>query len=183
MMTMRMFLSEQEQIPWPALEFVIGQINYGGRVTDDLDRRCLMSILRQYITPRVLDDEYKLTPSGTYYVPRDGNLESYREYIRSLPATEAPEVFGMHPNANISFQLQETRRLVDAILSIQPRVTSGGAGKSPDEVVAELAAELQAGLQPELSREEAVEGLFARTAAGQLNSLWCWARRWTGSTA
>ena len=119
MMTMRMFLSEQEQIPWPALEFVIGQINYGGRVTDDLDRRCLMSILRQYITPKVLTENYKLTPSGTYYIPSDGDLESYREYIKTLPATEAPEVFGMHPNANIVFQLQETRRLVDTILSIQ----------------------------------------------------------------
>ncbi len=63
-MTLRMFLSEQENIPWPALEYVIGQINYGGRVTDDLDRRCLMSVLRQYITPRVLDDDYKFTPSG-----------------------------------------------------------------------------------------------------------------------
>lgn len=121
MMTMRMFLSEQEQIPWPALEYVIGQINYGGRVTDDLDRRCLMSILRQYVTPRVLDDAYRLTPSGTYYVPPDGDLDSYREYIRGLPVTEAPEVFGMHPNANISFQLQETRRLIETILSIQVR--------------------------------------------------------------
>lgn len=52
----------QEEIPWPALEYVIGQINYGGRVTDDLDRRCLMSILRQYITPRVLNDAYRITP-------------------------------------------------------------------------------------------------------------------------
>ncbi len=65
MMTMRMFLQEQELIPWPALEYVIGQINYGGRVTDDLDRRCLMSILRQFITKNVLDDAYRLTPSGT----------------------------------------------------------------------------------------------------------------------
>ncbi len=46
MMTLRMFLTEQANIPWPALEYVVGQINYGGRVTDDLDRRCLMSILR-----------------------------------------------------------------------------------------------------------------------------------------
>lgn len=61
--------------------------------------------------------------SGTYYVPPDGPLDSYRDYLRGLPTTEAPEVFGMHTNANISFQLQETRRLVDAILSIQPRVS------------------------------------------------------------
>ncbi|EFJ52606.1 dynein heavy chain 7 [Volvox carteri f. nagariensis] len=146
-MTLRMFLSEQEQIPWPAIEYVVGQINYGGRVTDDLDRRL-------------------------YYSPNaEGSLEDYRDYIRGLPATEAPEVFGMHTNANISFQLQETRKLVEAVLSIQPRLSSGSAGKSPDETVSELAAELQGGLPPLLSRDEAAAGLFDRTETGQLNSL------------
>ena len=50
--------------------------------------------------------------------------------------TEAPEVFGMHPNANITFQLQETCKMMDTILSIQPRATSAEGGKSPDEIVA-----------------------------------------------
>jgi dynein heavy chain len=150
-----MFLSEAEAIPWPALEYVVGQINYGGRVTDDLDRRCLMSILRRYITPDVLEDSYAFTPSGApgggerrplagaaraiccrvratcpdfqrlwplpnnlrlpRCSPRAGlyaapsaecSLDEVRDYIRGLPPSEAPEVFGMHANANISFQLQ-----------------------------------------------------------------------------
>lgn len=29
--TLKMFLLEQEHIPWAALEYVIGQVNYGGR--------------------------------------------------------------------------------------------------------------------------------------------------------
>jgi dynein heavy chain len=29
--TLNMFLSEQEQVPWDALEYVVGQVNYGGR--------------------------------------------------------------------------------------------------------------------------------------------------------
>jgi dynein heavy chain len=31
-------------------------------------------------------------------------------------------VFGMHENANINYQLQESERMMSTILSIQPRV-------------------------------------------------------------
>jgi hypothetical protein len=56
------------------------------RVTDDLDRRCLTSVLRQFLSPRIVRDEgAALTQSGTYYVPKDGSMESYREYIKALP--------------------------------------------------------------------------------------------------
>lgn len=51
-----------------------------------------------------------------------GPLEAYQAYLAGLPSNEAPEVFGMHPNANISFQLNETRRLVDAIALMQVRM-------------------------------------------------------------
>ena len=99
MLTLKMFLEEQDEIPWAALVYVTGQINYGGRVTDDLDRRCLMSILKKYYLPDILDDSYRFTPSGTYYAPPEGDLFSFRDYLEQLPLTEAPEVFGMHPNA------------------------------------------------------------------------------------
>ena len=173
MMTLKMFLEEQEVIPWAALEYVVGQINYGGRVTDDNDRRCLMSILRQYVTPSVLDDSYKFTRSGTYYAPPEGPLDSYRTFLRALPPSEAPEVFGMHPNANISFQQQESTKLLETVLSIQPRVGGATVGaKSPDEIVLEMAQTLEAEVPTDMDVEtEAALGLFDRTETGQLNSL------------
>ena len=57
-MVLRNFLEEQREIPWKALVYVTGMITYGGRVTDDLDRRLLMSILRKYYTPEVINDVY-----------------------------------------------------------------------------------------------------------------------------
>ena len=38
----------------------------GGRVTDDWDRRTLMTIIANFVNPDSVAEGYKLSPSGTY---------------------------------------------------------------------------------------------------------------------
>lgn len=115
---LKIFLDEQEDIPWDALLYVTGHINYGGRVTDDWDRRCLLSILKKYYNSDILEDGYKFSESGTYYAPTFGPLDTYRSYIDTLSLIDNPEVFGLHENANITYQNQESDKIVTTILSI-----------------------------------------------------------------
>lgn len=92
MMGLVTFLHEaEEQPPWPAMEYVLGQINYGGNVTDDMDRRCLMSTLRRFITAKVMDADYRFTPvSGTYYPPPAGTLEQCRQALPPSSHAQLP---------------------------------------------------------------------------------------------
>lgn len=135
-------LQEYKTIPWDALTYLTGEITFGGRVTDDWDRRTLRSILSRFYTPSVIDDNYKFSPSGIYHAIGDADLAAYRAYIDTLPFTEEPSVFGMHENANISFQMQETRRLVRAVLDVQPRLISSGAGRSSEDIVSDIATSI-----------------------------------------
>ena len=65
-----MFLTTSEEIPWDAMLYMTGDINYGGRVTDDWDRVCLRSILRKYYNQDVINNEkFSLSSSKLYYVP------------------------------------------------------------------------------------------------------------------
>ena len=49
------------------LKYTAGHINYGGRVTDDWDRRCIMNILADFYCPAALDNDYKFSESGIYH--------------------------------------------------------------------------------------------------------------------
>jgi len=70
--------------------------------------------------------------SGLYYAPSFGPIEVYRDYIETLPLLDGPEVFGLHENANISYEKDESLGTVETILSIQPRVAGGAGSLTPD---------------------------------------------------
>ena len=82
--------------------YVTGHINYGGRVTDDWDRVCLISILKIYSCPEILEEGYVFSDSGIYYAPPIGSLDSYRQFVEGFPLNESPEIFGLHENAAIT---------------------------------------------------------------------------------
>jgi len=51
-----MFLNDYDEIPFEALLYLIGECNYGGRVTDDKDRRLLISLLSIFFNSNVVND-------------------------------------------------------------------------------------------------------------------------------
>jgi len=168
---LKLFLDAQDEVPWDALLFVTGHINYGGRVTDDNDRRCLLSVLEKYCGPDCLKDNYKYTPSGLYFAPPDGKVDVYRDYVENLPINDGPEIFGLHDNANITFQAADSERVVETILGIQPRVAGAGGGLTPDEIVLEKAKGFLELLPEKLNPKEGLKELFVRDAAGLIPSL------------
>uniref|UniRef100_A0A8C5KDB1 Dynein axonemal heavy chain 3 n=1 Tax=Jaculus jaculus TaxID=51337 RepID=A0A8C5KDB1_JACJA len=156
MRQIQMFLNDYKEVPFDALTYLTGECNYGGRVTDDKDRRLLLSLLSMVYCKEIEQDYYFLAPGETYYIPPHGTYQSYIDYLRTLPITTHPEVFGLHENADITKDNQETNQLFQGVLLTLPR-QSGGSGKSPQEVVDELAQDILSKLPKDFDQEEVMK--------------------------
>ena len=139
----QMMLNEYESDQFKALNYLIGECNYGGRVTDDKDRRFLCCALYDFFNPEVYEDGYKFSPSGIYKAC-DGNpeMEQMMEQVLAMPLTQAPEVFGLHANADITKDQQDTNYQCDTLLMTESGGGGGGGGASAEDALDALAEDI-----------------------------------------
>ncbi len=81
------------------------------------------------------------------------DVDGYLEYIKTLPVNPLPEVYGLHENADITKDNQETNLLFSSILLTLPRQSSSSSGKTPADTIDELAADILSKLPPDYNLE------------------------------
>ncbi|RHY80269.1 hypothetical protein DYB30_013442 [Aphanomyces astaci] len=160
---LRTFLNENDHIPWEALHYVTGEINYGGRVTDEFDRRCLVTNLQRFYSPVILDDNgsarFFTRSSELYFAPTQCHTAvAFRDFIELLPSHDTPDLFGLHENANIVFQTHETNALFVTAMDLQSRGATSASSVSlvednGDAAVLQIAAQVDSLLPALLGNE------------------------------
>nr|CAD7593860.1 unnamed protein product [Timema genevievae] len=85
---------------------------------------------------------YTFSSSGIYYVPVDNNFNGCIEYIRSLPLRNLPEVYGLHDNADITKDNQETQQLLNGVLLTQTQILAGGGDRDTESLIVDLAQDI-----------------------------------------
>ncbi|XP_069879248.1 LOW QUALITY PROTEIN: dynein axonemal heavy chain 14 [Dipodomys merriami] len=161
-------LSKQAAVPWQALRYMVGEVTYGGRVSDVWDSRCLHTLLYRFWNPDVLKAGHEPYPP----VPGSGSFQDYVQLVRALPEEDSPEVLAIHPEATRSCREAEAQRLVDSLMALRPRAVPLTLIVSPGqsnedlvlEIVANLLAQLPLGVEAEVPQESkptTLRGLLA----------------------
>uniref|UniRef100_A0A9J8CG81 Dynein axonemal heavy chain 12 n=1 Tax=Cyprinus carpio carpio TaxID=630221 RepID=A0A9J8CG81_CYPCA len=154
---LQLFVNEYEEVPFEAITYLTGECNYGGRVTDDWDRRLLMTVLADFYNKDIIDHpRYSFSPSGNYHAPPKSIYEDYVEFIKNLPSTQHPEVFGMHENVDISKDLQQTKLLFDSLILTQGGGSKGGGGSGGDTTLLDIANDILSKLPRDFDIESAL---------------------------
>ncbi|BFZ18669.1 hypothetical protein BsWGS_21707 [Bradybaena similaris] len=134
------------KIPWNSLKYLIGDVMYGGRAIDDFDRRILKTYMDEYMGDFIFDTfqpfHFYHDESVDYYIPQDGPRDVYVDYIESLPLANTPEVFGLHPNAEIGYYTQAARDMWSHLVELQPQTGESSAGISREEFIGLIAQDV-----------------------------------------
>lgn len=138
------------KIPWTTLRYLVGETIYGGRVTDDYDRRVLMVYLEEYMGDFLFDSFQPFfffrNNQVEYRVPPLRSRDEFIQSIEMLPLTNSPEVFGLHPDAEIGYLTNAVKDMWSKLISLQPRTSDGVGGITREEFIGNIATEIQAKL-------------------------------------
>lgn len=140
------------------MKYLAAECNYGGRVTDDKDRRLIVTLLEDYYCEAaVTDKKYRYAPEDVYAPTEATTHEEMVRFVRdNLPMETSPEVFGFHPNANITKDMKETNLLLESLLVCSQEGASS-ASSSSDELLKTLIAGIIKDFPQEFVTEKVLE--------------------------
>jgi dynein heavy chain len=102
------------------------------------------------LNDNIFQPNYPFNTSYTefhYQIPDCQEHGKYLEYIGTMPEKDSPLIFGLHPNADLTFRLKESLEMINTLVDTQPKESSGSGGKSREDEVKE---KLQKDLIPQL---------------------------------
>jgi len=132
-------MDPKKGVSWAVIRYMLGEVHYGGRVTDDRDKRLLNTFCTIWFRDEMFEE--KFTFSKGYTIPVRKVLSEYFDCFEKMANADAPEAFGLHSNAEITYQSTMAREVLGQIVDIQPKDAGAGAGESREVVVTRMCNE------------------------------------------
>jgi dynein heavy chain len=172
-----------DPIPWQTLRYLVGEAMYGGRVTDGFDRRIVTAYLEEYFGDFLFDTfqtfhfykdeavDYCL-PAGSADLSRAVTRDAMVAHIDALPLENAPNVFGLHANAETGYLRNAAEEMWAGLVELMPRGSDGATqGASREATLTRLAADILAQIPAPFDRKMILRQQLERAAAAGHDSL------------
>ena len=151
------------QIDFGTFRYMVSDVQYGGKITDSLDVRLFRTYTKEWLTELTCEEGYAFNPVDSilkisndfrYTVPSFTEHGDYRKYIEQFPEIDSPEIFGLHPNADLTYCVKEATSLFRTLGETQPKGGGGDGDVSREDVVYEKATDLLTRLPEDYIEDE-----------------------------
>jgi dynein heavy chain len=135
---------------------MVSEVQYGGRITDDLDRELFNTYTAKWMCEDVFKPSFcfnNYASDYNYKIPEGLEIQNYRDAIDTIPPVDSPLIFGLHPNADLTYRLKDNQEMITTIIETQPKDSGGGSGKSVDEIVKDICLDLLSKMPPDFVEE------------------------------
>ena len=170
---LNMCTTQNQAHSWKAIIYMVCEVQYGGRITDDLDRELFSTYGHLWLHDQIFTPKFPFTSAQEifhYEIPECTEHVKYLEYIQTMPPQDSPIIFGLHPNADLTYRRQESKAMISTLLETQPKDGGGGGGKSrEDEVKDKINKELIGMLPPDFIEADMMERLEVLKGPKQLS--------------
>jgi dynein heavy chain len=150
-------------ISWSTVQYMVSAIQYGGKVTDDIDRRLFDVYAARWLCPAIESSSFSFNPSVligqiegnfNYKIPSAHDHADYSRFCASFPEVDSPEISGLHPNADLTFRVKEATQMMRTLANNssssgnggtsdgEGNGEDGGSGKTPNDLVHDMATNM-----------------------------------------
>ena len=106
-----------------AIQYLVAECNYGGRITDTHDRRLLSTLLSRLVSLKVASNpNVDLAVGNRYTLPPDLNRDAIVEKVREMDVVPHPEGLGLSENSAMVRDLRDSKALLRGVLLTQPGI-------------------------------------------------------------
>jgi len=111
-------------------------------VTDDFDKRLLNTYTRVWFLDNMFTDKFEFAPN--YKIPRCKTIQELRTHVDTMSLFDSPNVFGLHPNADITYSTNRAKSMLEKIVNIQPKEANSNSsnGETRDKIVQNIANDM-----------------------------------------
>jgi len=98
-----------QAISWKAIQYMVSEVQYGGRITDNEDREMFNAYVQSWMPmgDLLFMPNYSFNQNiqeFSYHIPDTIDHKMLLEYISTMPPKDRPPIFGLHDNANLTKQ-------------------------------------------------------------------------------
>ncbi|CAK9808069.1 Dynein axonemal heavy chain 7 [Anthophora plagiata] len=98
-MQLQTFINNTDHVPFDTLLYFFGECNYGGKIQDKFDGKCLKHLLNDYCNSNIIENhQCRHLNNIEMLIPQRCEYYHIVNHIEKIPSELSPEIFGSNKN-------------------------------------------------------------------------------------